>query len=128
MKVITVKQPFATLIAEGKKEYEFRTWKSNYRGELYIHAGKGVDKKAMARYKHLQLTYPQGVILAKVNLTDCLVVDQNLKEELKRKDPNVYYGILHDSNWNGYAFRLEKVEKIKPIEVKGKLGIWNYDI
>ena len=45
MKVITVKQPYASLIAEGYKEYEFRTWKSSYRGELYIHAGLGVDKE-----------------------------------------------------------------------------------
>ena len=28
MKVITIKQPFASLIAEGLKEYEFRTWKT----------------------------------------------------------------------------------------------------
>ena len=26
MKVLTIKQPRATLIAEGYKEYEFRTW------------------------------------------------------------------------------------------------------
>jgi len=60
MKVITVKQPFASLIAEGYKEYEFRTWKSSYRGELYIHAGLGVDKKAMERFKYLNLEYPKG--------------------------------------------------------------------
>ena len=30
MKVLTVKQPYATLIAEGIKEYEFRTWKTKY--------------------------------------------------------------------------------------------------
>ena len=47
MKVITIKQPFATLIVEGIKEYEFRTWRTNYRGEILIHAGKGVNKKAM---------------------------------------------------------------------------------
>ena len=55
MKVITIKQPFATLIAEGMKQYEFRTWRTKYRGELYIHAGLGVDKKAMERYKKLNL-------------------------------------------------------------------------
>lgn len=27
MKVITIKQSFASLIAAGLKEYEFRTWK-----------------------------------------------------------------------------------------------------
>ena len=35
MKVITIKEPYATLIAEGYKEYEFRVWKTNYRGEIY---------------------------------------------------------------------------------------------
>lgn len=28
MKAITIKQPFASLIAAGVKEYEFRTWKN----------------------------------------------------------------------------------------------------
>ena len=50
MKVITIKQPFASLIAEGLKEYEFRTWKTKYRGEILIHAGKGIDKKAMKKF------------------------------------------------------------------------------
>ena len=31
MKVITIKQPWATLIAKGYKQYEFRTWKTKYR-------------------------------------------------------------------------------------------------
>ncbi len=54
MKVITIKQPWATLIAEGYKEYEFRTWKTKYRGDILIHAGKGIDKKAMDRFKHFK--------------------------------------------------------------------------
>ncbi len=49
MKVITIKQPWATLIAKGYKEYEFRTWKTKYRGDILIHAGKGTDKEAMTR-------------------------------------------------------------------------------
>lgn len=39
MKAITIKQPWATLIAKGYKEYEFRTWKTKYRGDILIHAG-----------------------------------------------------------------------------------------
>lgn len=30
MKAITLKQPWATLVAEGIKQYEFRSWKYNY--------------------------------------------------------------------------------------------------
>lgn len=128
MKVITIKQPFATLIAEGLKEYEFRTWKTSYRGEILIHAGKGVDKKAMERFKYLNLEYPSGCIIAKATITDCVYVDDTLKEELQKKDDKVYYGVINkDSNWDGYGFKLENIEKISPIEIKGKLSLWNYE-
>lgn len=128
MKVITVKQPFATLIAEGLKQYEFRTWKSKYRGPLLIHAGVGVDKKAMERYKHLNLEYPTGCIIAVVNMTDCVYVDDKLKEKLANLNPLVYHGVIKDnSNWDGYGFKLEDVKKINPINIKGKLSLWDYD-
>ena len=128
MKVITIKQPFATLISEGLKEYEFRTWKTKFRGEILIHAGKGIDKKAMERYKHLNLDYPSGKIIAKATITDCVYVDDKLKEKLQEKNPLVYYGILQkDSNWDGYGFKLENIEKIEPIEINGKLSLWDYD-
>ncbi len=128
MKVITVKQPFATLIAEGLKEYEFRTWRSKYRGELLIHAGLGIDKKAMKRYECLNLEYPTGCIIAKVNMTDCVYVDDELKEVLKQKDPLIYHGVIKkDSTWDGFGFKLEDVTKIEPIYIKGKLSLWDYD-
>lgn len=128
MKVITVKQPFATLIAEGLKEYEFRTWRTKFRGDILIHAGKGIDKKAMERYKHLNLDYPSGKIIAKATITDCVYVDDKLKDELQVKDSLVYYGILQkDSDWDGYGFKLENIEKIEPIEINGKLSLWDYD-
>ena len=49
MKVITLKQPWATLVAEGIKKYEFRTWKTNYRGKVLIHAGAGIDKQELEK-------------------------------------------------------------------------------
>lgn len=52
MKVITIKQPWATLIAKGYKEYEFRTWRTKYRGDILIHAGKGIDKEALWDYNY----------------------------------------------------------------------------
>ena len=58
MKVLTIKQPYATLIAEGIKEYEFRTCKTKYRGEFYIHAGIGKNKEFMKNFRDLNLDYP----------------------------------------------------------------------
>ena len=58
MKVLTLKQPWATLVAEGIKRYEFRSWKTNYRGKILIHAGIGIDKEAMKKFAGLNLTFP----------------------------------------------------------------------
>ncbi len=129
MKVITIKQPFATLIAEGIKEYEFRTWKTKYRGEILIHAGKGIDKKAMERFKYLNLEYPTGQIIAKATITDCIKVDDNLRDILSKKDPIVYKGVINKTakDWDGYGFKLENVKKITPIPINGKLSLWDYD-
>ena len=38
MKVLSLTEPYATLIKEKKKLIETRSWKTEYRGELYIHA------------------------------------------------------------------------------------------
>ena len=129
MKVITIKQPWATLIAEGYKEYEFRTWKTKYRGEILIHAGKGIDKKAIERFKYLNLDYPIGKIIAKATITDCIKIDDGFRNVLAKKDTIVYASIVKktSSNWDGYGFKLENIEKINPIEVNGKLSLWDYD-
>lgn len=129
MKVITIKQPWASLIANGFKEYEFRTWRTKYRGEILIHAGIGVDKKAMERFEYLNLEYPIGCIIAKCELTDCVKVDDELKEKLAKKDPVVYKGVINKTSqdWDGYGFKLERIAKVKEIKINGKLSLWDYD-
>lgn len=127
MKVITIKQPFASLIAEGLKEYEFRTWKTKYRGEILIHAGKGIDKKAMKKFEEYNLDYPTGAIIAKVNLTDCINIDDEARKMLKEKNPLVYSSIIKHTEWSGYGFKLDNVKKIEPISINGKLSLWDYD-
>ncbi len=127
MKAITIKQPFATLIAEGYKEYEFRTWKTKYRGEILIHAGKGIDKKAMEKFKYLNLEYPSGCILAKATITDCVYIDDKMRKILAEKDPLIYSSIIKHAEWKGYGFQLENVEKIESIPANGKLSLWDYD-
>jgi activating signal cointegrator 1 len=40
MKAISICQPWATLIVIGAKRFETRSWKTDYRGILAIHASK----------------------------------------------------------------------------------------
>lgn len=112
MKVITIKQPWATLIAKGYKEYEFRTWKTKYRGDILIHAGKGIDKKAISRFEDFNLEYPNGCIIAKAKITDCIYVDDKFVSEVVPKNAEVYKGLINKDNWEGYGLKIEDVEEI----------------
>lgn len=127
MKVLTIKQPYASLIVAGIKKYEFRTWKTKYRGEVLIHAGKSVDKKAMDEFKCYDLDYPVGCVIAKVFINDVIQVDDDFRKVLKMENDLVYNHIIDDKSWNGYAFKMDDIQLIKPIYINGKLGLWNYD-
>ena len=127
MKVITIKEPWATLIAEGYKEYEFRTWRTKYRGDILIHSGKSPNKETKERFGDRNLKYNEGHIIAKATITDCIEVDDKLIKELQRKDKEVYKNLSIEIDKPLYAFKLENVKRIKPIEVNGKLSLWDYD-
>ena len=125
MKALTLKQPWATLISEGLKEYEFRSWKTTYRGELLIHAGVGIDKKELNKFEHLNLKYPQSRVVALVELVDCIEIDDKFNKELKDKN-NIVYG---NKDRTGYAWKIKLIKKIDDNkEIKGKLGLWNIEV
>lgn len=125
MKVLTLKQPWATLVAEGIKEYEFRSWKTNYRGKLLIHAGAGIDKKDMERFSNLNLDFPLKKIIAEVELVDCLELNDELNEKIINEN-NIAYGSKKRS---GYAWKLKNVKKLNVEKgINGQLGLWNIDI
>lgn len=129
MKVLTIREPFATLIKNKVKYIETRSWKTNYRGELYIHSGLAKLSKDVKERKSLSELYNEddlkyGYIICKCNLVDCIyMTDEFIKEE-KEKNPNNFIAGRYEVG--RYAWVLDDIEPIKPIEAKGKLGIWNY--
>ena len=44
MKAITVRQPWAWLLIQGTKDIENRDWPTNVRGQVAIHAAKGMTR------------------------------------------------------------------------------------
>ena len=126
MKVLTIKQPWATLIMQGNKRFEFRSWQTNYRGELLIHAGKGFDKEAIKRLeKYLPKELPLGKILGKVTLVNCVKMSPELKKELLKENKDIY---TQSSFKENYGWQLENVEVFdKPEEAKGHLSLWEYN-
>ena len=125
MRVITLKQPWASLVANGLKIYEFRNMNYSYRGKILIHAGKGIDKDAMDRVKEYGLDYPQSRIIAEVEIVDCIKVDKEFNEMINKLKSPVY----GTKDRTGYAWKLDNIKKLDiNMSINGKQGIWYIDI
>lgn len=124
---INNKTTLGNINMQGDKRYEFRSWQTKYRGELLIHAGKGIDKEAMKRLtKYIPEDMPTGKILGKVTLVDCIKMSPEFKEMLLKENKDIYTDSSFKEN---YGWMLENVEVFDdPIEAKGKLSLWEYEI
>ncbi|WP_200889613.1 DUF1643 domain-containing protein [Cohnella kolymensis] len=140
MKVITVIQPWATLIALGEKRYETRSWDTRHRGAIAIHASKKVDKRigmeepffsVLGRHGYTAHNLPTGVIIAKCRLAASMQVVRNGGDhailDIGRR---LIYGnelAFGDYTEGRFAWDLVNVEMLKePIPAKGQLSLWNY--
>lgn len=123
MKALSLTQPWASAIALGIKHWETRSWPTNLRGEICIHAAKKfpADCKEFAEEMGFALGgLPLGAIVAVCDLTQCkdtrlLVLELSETEKL--------YGDYADGR---YAFLMENVRRLKkPLEARGALGFWD---
>ncbi len=130
MKVLSLTEPGATLIKEKKKLIETRSWKTNYRGELYIHGSNAPffklwkdDEEVLKLIKNIPLSY--GKIICKCKLVDCIYMTKEYVEEMKKRNYQEYICGLYEEG--RYAWILEDIKPLKtPIDAKGQLNIWNY--
>lgn len=141
MKVITLWQPWATLLAAGKKKCETRSWKTNYRGEILIHAGKKnvlygarlMPSGAWRRAKECLVgvanrgdIFPTGAIIGKANLVNCVFIDEKTAALIREQNPDEY--IFGDFTPGRYAWVMENpVFFNEPIPASGKQGLWNWE-
>lgn len=130
MKVLTIKEPFASLIKDKKKFIETSSWKTKYRGELYIHAGLSIYKKESTDKLYNQLVQETkinpGKIICKCTLKDCVYMTEEFIRELKQN--NYQECVLGDYKVGRYAWILEDIVPLNnPIEAKGKLNLWNFE-
>lgn len=106
MKAISLKQPWANLVASGKKTIETRKWSTKYRGDLVICSSQNPKIE------------PYGKALCIVELYD---VRPMTKKDEKKACIKVYPG--------AYAWLLRNLRLIDPpTPVKGSLGIFNLNL
>ena len=115
--VLSVRNPYADCIIYGDKEIELRTWKTDYRGRLYIHAGKqphkiqsGMDCDGCVF----------GAIIGYVDLVD--VRPMNYDDFVHHSNEHKCYDSLFAPNM--YGWFLQNPIIINPIPCAGKLWIF----
>ena len=114
MKALSVKQPWAGLIAAGYKTIETRTWETKFRGDLLIVSSKK-PAISMGREQYKDpLCYPRGETICIVNVVDCVPM-VGKHEEAAMCD-------VYDGAW---AWMLEDIRMVKQIPVSGQLSIFD---
>jgi hypothetical protein len=129
MKAITLWNPWASLIAVGAKTYETRSWPTNHRGDIAIHAAKvekypGVD---IIRYMRLIGLDPEtleyGKVLCIAEITDCIKLDCNTPT----MEITMGEELVGDWSDGRYAWKLENIRVFdEPIPAKGMQGLWSW--
>lgn len=144
MKVISIIQPWATLIAMGEKKFETRSWSTKYRGELAIHSSKKIDKSicrqdpfysVLAKHGYDESNLPTGVILATCQLSNCFKVfaDKGTSAALEAgRMVRIVEGDEYefgDYSQGRYAWELRDVNAlVEPIPAKGQLSLWEHPL
>jgi hypothetical protein len=102
LKALSLKQPWANMIAAGAKTIETRRWPTDYRGPLLIVSSKTPNIP------------PAGCAVALATLVECRPMTR-LDEQSARCA--VYPG--------AFAWVLRDIRRLKAFSVKGRLGLYD---
>jgi hypothetical protein len=72
MKIITIRQPWAHLIVNGRKNIENRSWRTSYRGPVLIHASLNIDREDCLKHGLDPKTVQTGGVVGIAEITDCV--------------------------------------------------------
>ena len=122
MKCLSVCQPFAKLIVQGKKTIELRKWNTKFRGEFLVHAPQKIRLDDCKRLK-IKTKMTVGAIIGKVELIDVKEYENStqIKIDLKK------HLALNDISENKYGFILQNPKELKiPIPCSGQLNFFEF--
>ncbi|MDB5208020.1 MAG: hypothetical protein JWR72_3095 [Flavisolibacter sp.] len=133
MKVLSLLQPWASLVVIGSKKIETRNWRSAYRGELLIHASGGKKGGILTTeppFKKYILNFdslPFSAIIGKVILDDIVPIEQLYLSDAHLNTLTLEEKAFGDYARGRYAWLLsDPVEFRQPIFTKGTLRLWEY--
>lgn len=139
MRALSLTQPWASAVAILLKQWETRSWRTNYRGPVAIHASKAFPRSAKAYChewpwsgvietegfkefllaKHAIEALPVGALIATTNIVAC----HPTEEVLPSLSPAE--ALLGDYGADRWAWKFEGTIALpEPVPCKGALSLW----
>ncbi len=121
MKTLSIRQPWAELILQGRKTIELRTWQTHFRGPLLIHAGGNVERDACAAYELDPDALVRGALVGTVEVVDMVTFDRDSFAAMR--DEHLDLG-----DWPGdvLGWRLANPQRLpEPVPMRGRLGLFD---
>jgi hypothetical protein len=123
--ILSVRQPWASYLTGGLKSIELRTWSTDYRGWLWIHAAKQLDLDAMEIYDLQPSHFPTGGLVGIADLAACKPIESPTQWAALRNEhrsPGTFArGII------GWRFR-DAVALREKIDSRGELRLFSLDM
>ncbi|NIO69360.1 MAG: ASCH domain-containing protein [Anaerolineae bacterium] len=121
MKAISIRQPWAELILQGRRTIEPRTWQTTYRGRIAIHASQTVEEEACVAYGLDPARVARGALVGTVELVGILPLDERGWEALRDQHLS-----LRDFPGPMFGWRLEDPQRLpQPIPMRGRMSLFN---
>ena len=112
MRTLSIRQPWASLIAFSEKTIEVRSWSTSFRGRMLIHAsGRDIIEDG--------ITLPAGYAIATVEVVDVRpFTAADLEAACLEEMPD----------GPCFAWVLLDAQEVEPVPCKGRLNLWDADI
>lgn len=125
MKTLSIRQPWADLIIQGRKTLELRTWTVKYRGPLAIHASQTVEREACLAHGLDPDQVTAGAVVGVVDLAE--IVELDAASYAARRSEH-----LASAPWGGgqlYGWRLANPRPLpEPLPLRGRMGIFEAQV
>jgi hypothetical protein len=129
MKALTLTQPWATLVALGYKRVETRSWRTQYRGPIAIHAAKGFPAEAREFAEveraigRVPARIPRGAVVCIIDLVDCQPTED---VALRISGLERHLGDYTSGRW-AWLFDPDSRRMFsEPIAARGALSLWEW--
>lgn len=141
MKALTIRQPWASLtlmVGENGKAFkrvETRSYRTNYRGRIAIHAGathedllllEGLVLRHMGvEVRPQMVALPYGKVIGEVTIKDCIPINELWDTEYSTA-MEVDFGDWSKGKGRFGWILEDPVMYDQPVPARGQLGLWNW--